>query len=110
MLITRYARRNLQRQHGRSALTVVAVMLAVGLTITGNTLIDGLLGHLMEEFAVTTGHVRLRHPEYDRLSRFDPLDYTVDRVAERTAALERVEKVTAVAPRIRFGMMLQYTD
>ena len=60
MLLARYARRNLTRQRGRSVLTAVAVTLAVALIIVGTTLIDGLLGHVMEEYVVHTGHVRVR--------------------------------------------------
>ncbi len=110
MLLGRYARRNLERQLGRSLLTAFAVTLAVGLTIIGTTLVDGLFGHIMEEFAAGTGHVRLRHPEYDRLSRFEPLDYLVGDATGRAAQLEALPEVERALPRLRFGLMLQHTD
>ncbi len=110
MMLTRYARRNLSRHPGRSMLTAVAVISAVALIIVGTTLIDGLVGHMMEEYATHTGHVRVRHPEYDRLSRFEPLDYTVDATGERVTRLEALPDVVGVMPRLRFGMMLQFTD
>jgi putative ABC transport system permease protein len=110
MLLSRYARKNLRRQPGRSLLTITAVTLAVGLIIIGTTLVDGFFGHVMEEFAVNTGHVRLRHPEYDRKSRFEPLDFAVGDVTLRTAQLERAPVVRRVLPRLRFGIMLQHTD
>lgn len=110
MLLVRYARRNLSRQRGRSLLTVLAVGLAVGLVIVGTTLIEGLVNNFLEEYARNTGHVRVRHPRYDQLSRFEPLEYTVTESAARERALAALPGAVAVLPRIRFGMMLQYTD
>jgi putative ABC transport system permease protein len=110
MLLTRYARRNLTRHPGRSALTAVAIISAVALMVLGTTLLDGLIGHMMGEYALQTGHVRVRHKEYDRQSRFEPLDYTVDRVGERAEKLEALPEVTGALPRLRYGLMLQFTD
>src|SRR4051812_18585105 len=110
MLIVKYARRNVQRQHGRSLLTGVAMVMAVALVIVGTTLIDGMWAHIVEEYIVHTGHVRVRHPSYDKLSRFEPLEYTVGGLGRRIADLEAIPGVVRVLPRLRFGVMLQYTD
>ncbi len=109
-LLVRYAFRNLARQKARTLLTTTAVVLAVGLVMVGDTVIGGLTANLMDSMSRTTGHLRLRHVEYEKESRFSPLDFTIsDRRAlvEKLSALEEVERVQ---PRITFRMMVQYTD
>lgn len=109
-MILRYAARNLARHRIRTALTTVAVVLAVGLIIVANALLDGMNTHVFQQFTVQTGHVRVQHEAYERESRFGALDYTVDKRRERQAAMEAVAGVTRVQARIRFGAMLQSTD
>lgn len=110
MLLLRYAQRNLSRQRGRSVLTATAVALAVALVVVGTTLIEGLVSDFLQEYVRNTGHARVRHARYDQLSRFEPLEYTIDNTAARLQAIDKLPNVTDALPRIRFGVMLQHTD
>ena len=109
-MILRYAARNLMRHRTRTVLTTLAVVLTVGLIIVANTLLDGLNAHVLSQFSVETGHVRLQNPQYEKESRFAPLDHSIGgrrAISERLLALPSVVRVQ---PRIRFGMLVQYTD
>lgn len=109
-VLIRYAARNLRRQKARTVLTTTAVVLAVGLVMVGDTVIGGITANLMDAMSRTTGHLRFRHLDYEKESRFSPLDYTLD---ERQALSERLAGLTEVVrvqPRINFRMMVQYTD
>ena len=110
MFLYRYAVRNLTRHKLRTSFTTLAVSLAVGLVVVGNTFIAGLGEHTLSEFTRFTGHVQLRHTEYEKQWRFRPLDYTVKPFEELRGKLKTVPGVVSVLGRIDFNLMLQYTD
>ncbi len=108
----KYALRNLARQRTRTALTVLAVALGVGLVMVGGTFLDGIGEDMIAQFARTTGHVRLRHPDYEKESRFNPLEFNIQgyrALREKLVALPDA-RVKAVLPRLTFRAMVQYTD
>ncbi len=110
MFLIRYAARNLTRQKVRSVLTTAAVAFAVGLVVLGNTFINGLGEHTLAEFTRFTGHVQLRHADYDKEWRFAPLDLTVNDFTPLREKLTAVPGVVGVLGRIEFSVMVQYTD
>ncbi len=109
-MLTRYAWRNIARHKGRSALTTFAVIISVALLLVGHAMIAGLKHHVVGEFAKQTGDVRLRHADYEREARFDPLEYTVGDFEALRAALVEVPGVRAVLGRVQFRVMVQSTD
>lgn len=110
MFLFRYALRNLLRHRIRTALTTLAVSLAVGMVLIGATFIAGLGESVMTEFTRMTGHVRLRNAQYEKESRFEPLEYSVKGwrgLRDKLLALPGVKRVQA---RLSFRVLLQYTD
>ncbi len=106
----RYALRNLSRHKLRTVFTTTAVAFAVGLVVVGNCFITGLGDYSLAEFTRFTGHVELRHKDYQKRARFRPLDYHVDGFSGLRQKLNAVDGVEAVLGRIDFGVLLQYTD
>jgi len=109
-MLTRYAWRNISRHKARSALTTLAVVISVALLIVGHAVLTGLSQHVVGEFAKQTGDVRLRHAEYEREARFDPLEYTIGGFDALAAELAGVPGVRAVLGRVQFRVMVQSTD
>jgi ABC-type lipoprotein release transport system permease subunit len=110
MLMLRYAIRNLTRHRLRTTFTTLAVAFAVGLVVVGNTFIAGLAEHTLAEFTRFTGHVELRHKDYQKQWRFKPLDYNVAGFSALREKLLTVDGVKAVLGRVDFNVMLQFTD
>jgi putative ABC transport system permease protein len=109
-MLLRYAWRNISRHPTRSALTTFAVIVSVAMLLVGHAMIEGLRAHVVNEFAKQTGDVRLRHPDYERESRFDPLEYNIDAYGALHERLMDVSGVRQVLGRIQFRVMVQYTD
>lgn len=109
-MLFRYAFRNISRHRGRSALTIVAVALAVGLVTLAHALLVGFEDNLIHEFTRQSGHVRLRTHEYSKNERFEPLFHTIEGVRQLRDRLLATDGVRYVAPRTRFGIIVQYTD
>ena len=109
-MLARYAWRNMSRHRTRSALTTFAVVVSVALLLVGHAMLEGLRTHVVAEFAKQTGHVRLRNPDYERESRFDPLEYNIHDFAALRARLLAVPGVTKVLGRVQMRAIVQYTD
>ncbi len=109
-MLGRYAWRNITRHPARSALTIGAVIISVCLLLVGFAMITGLQAHVIHEFAKQTGHVRLRNAQYERESRFDPLEFNIPNFEKLRADLRGVPGVTDVLGRVQFRAMIQYTD
>lgn len=106
----RYAARNLSRHRLRTAFTIMAVAFAVGLVVVGNCFITGLGDFSLAEFTRFTGHVELRHTDYQKRWRFKPLDYNIANFQALREKLAKVDGVKAVLGRIDFNLLVQYTD
>lgn len=109
-MLLRYAWRNISRHPTRSVLTTFAVVVSVAMLLVGHAVLAGLRAHIVAEFAKQTGDVRLRHPDYERESRFEPLEYNLGGFNELREKLEKVPGVRRVMGRIQFRVMVQYTD
>lgn len=109
-MLLRYAWRNISRHRTRSALTTFAVVLSVALLFVGHAMLTGLRAHVVGEFAKQTGDVRLRHPDYERESRFDPLEYNIVGFAALRERLLARPDVRQVLGRVQFRVIVQSTD
>ena len=87
----RYAARNLSRHRLRTAFTIMAVAFAVGLVVVGNCFITGLGDFSLAEFTRFTGHVELRHTDYQKRWRFKPLDYNISSVQALREKLVKID-------------------
>jgi putative ABC transport system permease protein len=110
MLELRYGWRNLLRSRGRTALTLAAVSLAVGLLVVGSSLITGIGDGIIGDIVRQNGHVRLTAPGFLARQRFRPLSYTITDVDSRIEAMRAAPGVAVVAPRLSFGGLVQFVD
>ncbi len=110
MYLLRYAWRNTTRNRARTLLTTFAVVVSVGLLMVGHAMLTGLQDHIVTEFAKQTGHVRVRHADYERESRFEPLEFNLHGRRALTDGLQATPGVVLAAARIHFRVMVQYTD
>ena len=104
MKLWQIALRNVARNKRRSLLSGTAIAVATLAVVLLFALLAGMLGDSVS-IALTydTGHVRVRHPEFDRYETLSPVHLAVEDaqvVQERLAALP---EVTSVLPRVRFG-------
>lgn len=95
--------RNVGRNRKRSVLSLSAIAVAA----MAITFLFSLLGGMEADLASNltnhfTGEVRLRHESYGDYERFSPLHLRVQNVSEMVAALQAIEEVGAVSPRISF--------
>lgn len=119
MLLLRIAYRNLQRSPARTVISVVAIAAAVLSVLLLKGTVDGIL-ETMEDSTVrlAAGHVRVIDREYRTRERLLSLLYPVDGFADdgepglepMLDAFRRLEPVTDVVPRLRFGGLASRGD
>lgn len=100
--IAKTALRNISRNKRRSLLSGIAI----GVAAMSIVMLFSIIAGMKDDMAVNlktfyTGEVRIRHGEYDKYERYNPLHLTVDwdSAAEVLAANDAV---AAYAPRIQF--------
>jgi putative ABC transport system permease protein len=103
--------RNLGRNKRRTALTALSVLIAMAMVMFLNGMVGGLMGNVIKNYTKNdVGHVSVTTAEYRKRERFMPVTEYVrdaDKVAAAIRAMPGLEsKVTVVAERIRFGVLL----
>lgn len=116
MQLAKIARRNLNRNLVRTSIAVLAVTTVVVIVVFARGLMVGITE---SSFALYIdnffGHVRITDEEYELREALLPLDYPVDGfnrggAGEMIAAIEEVDNVKYVLPRIRFGAVAGIDD
>ncbi len=109
--LVRMAWRNLGRHRGRTALSLLAIVMGVFVVVIAKGVIDGMVGSwLTYSINLDSGHVRIIQPEYRLKERTLSLSYPVG--DDETPAgviideIRSVPEVQVATGRIRFGMML----
>ncbi|HBK60355.1 MAG TPA: hypothetical protein DDZ84_06120, partial [Firmicutes bacterium] len=109
--LVRMAWRNLGRHRGRTALSLLAIVMGVFVVVIAKGVIDGMVGSwLTYSINLDSGHVRIIQPEYRLKERMLSLSYPVG--DDETPAgviideIRSVPEVQVATGRIRFGMML----
>ena len=109
--LVKMAWRNLGRHRGRTALSLLAIVMGVFVVVIAKGVIDGMVGSwLTYSINLESGHVRIIQPEYRLKERLLSLSYPVgddetpaDVIIEKIRNLPSAQVATG---RIRFGMML----
>jgi putative ABC transport system permease protein len=103
--------RNLGRHRGRTALSLLAIVMGVFVVVIAKGVIDGMVGSwLTYSINLDSGHVRIIQPEYRLKERTLSLSYPVgDDETPASVIIDKIRSVPEVqvaTGRIRFGMML----
>lgn len=109
--LVKMAWRNLGRHRGRTALSLLAIVMGVFVVVIAKGVIDGMVGSwLTYSINLESGHVRIIQPGYRLKERLLSLSYPVgddatpaDVIIEKMRNLPSAQVATG---RIRFGMML----
>ena len=103
MKLARIAFRNIRRNRRRSLLSGTAIAVAAMAITFLFSYMAGFLGDYESNVVrYVTGHVRIRHAEYDEYEQLNPIHLSVAGYQEVVRKLEAQEGVAAVVPRTRF--------
>jgi len=103
MKLARIAFRNIRRNRRRSLLSGTAIMIATLFITFAFSLIAGMLGDVESNIVrYVSGHVRIRHVEYDENEQLNPLHLSVSEYEQVVRQMESEEEVAAAVPRTRF--------
>jgi len=104
MKLASIAFRNISRNRRRSVLSGTAIGLATLVIVFMFSYIGGIKTDMAQNaFIYDSGHIRIRHKDYDRFETLNPLHLGVTSYRNVITSLEPVENVCLVLPRIRFG-------
>ncbi len=111
MKLANLAFRNIRRNRRRSLLSGVAIALVGMAMVFMFSFLAGMKSDLSGNiFKYITGHVRIRHAEYDANEDLNPLHLGVENVRELLARLDAEEGIAAAVPRIRFFTAIYRDD
>jgi putative ABC transport system permease protein len=111
MKLARIAFRNIRRNRRRSLLSGTAIAVAAMAITFLFSYITGFLGDYQSNVVrYMTGHVRIRHLEYDKNEQLNPLHLSVANYQEVVRKLEAEDGVAAVVPRTRFYTAIYRND
>ncbi len=111
MKLGRIAFRNIRRNKRRSLLSGTAITVATMFITFMFSLIAGMLGDFESNLVrYVSGHVRIRHVEYDENEELNPLHPSVIEYEEVVREMEAEDEVAAVVPRTRFFTAIYRND
>lgn len=103
MKIYKIAIRNISRNKRRSVLSGSAITISVAAIVFLFGLMGGMLSDMTSNiFTYMTGAVRVRHADFDRYERLNPMHLAIPRYKEVLAAIQANPSVEALSPRINF--------
>jgi ABC-type lipoprotein release transport system permease subunit len=107
MKLRKIAFRNVLRNKRRSILSGVAIAIAAMMITVLLSLYAGIGKDMKDNvFSYFTGHIRIRHNDYDENEEMIPLQFGIDKYNTIIARTENIDTVRAVTPRIQFGTAL----
>jgi len=108
MSILRLAARNTRRQMRRSILTAFGIAIAVMTVTFMDAYLIGIMDAFLTSFIrIEAGFIKVLPVEGKDRVRPLPLDEGINNVSHLVEEIGQVEGVTTVAPRIRFGVLLE---
>jgi len=111
MKLGKIAFRNIRRNRRRSLLSGTAIIVATMFITLAFSFIAGMLGDLESNVVrYVSGHVRIRHVEYDENEELNPLHLSVADYEEVVRRIEAEPEVAAVVPRTRFFTAIYRND
>ncbi|RLW68298.1 MAG: hypothetical protein B6D68_03925 [spirochete symbiont of Stewartia floridana] len=103
MKIYKIALRNISRNKRRSLLSASAITIAAAAIVFMFGLFAGLLKDMQTNlWTYMTGAVRVRHADFDKYERLNPMHLAIPGYEELLAVIEADPAVTAASPRINF--------
>jgi len=98
------ALRNMGRNRRRSFLSALALGITALSMVFVFSLLDGLFTDMKKNLiGFSTGHISIRHSEYEKKKILQPLGYSVQNPFEFAQALEAQPQILQALPRIPFG-------
>jgi len=111
MKLSSLAFRNIRRNRRRSLLSGAAIALVGMAMVFMFSFIAGMKADMSGNiFKYVTGHLRIRHAEYDANEDLNPLHLGVENAGGLLARLDEAEGVSAAVPRIRFFTAIYRND
>ncbi len=111
MAILKLATRNLRRNRRRTAITLAALIIGVGVMVVLRGFINGQQRVIIENIVQgRLGVVQVHHKGYVKNVLTSPLNLDMVDTPELRAKIAAVPGVKAVAPRIEFGAMISTPD
>lgn len=100
--------KNLWRNTHRTAITISAIFFAVILSVTANSLQDGVFDNFIKNMVgYYTGYIQIHQQGY---WDHPVLDNSLERKPEYEAAIARQNNITAIAPRIESYALASFED
>ncbi|NMB25406.1 MAG: ABC transporter permease [Firmicutes bacterium] len=107
MFLAKIAFRNLSRHRLRTFVSILAIAFSVLIVVFARGYVTGMVdATVADHIYYDSGHIKISHEEYLAQRRLLPLDYPIDSLTDTIAALQTVENVDMVVPRLRFGAMV----
>lgn len=101
MKLTRIALRNIGRNRRRSILSASATAVATMAMVAMAAYINGMLLDVQANVSdLVTGHVQVRHQDYDRYEQLNPLHLRVERPEELLSRIDRSPDAAAAVARL----------
>lgn len=111
MKLSKLAFRNIRRNSRRSLLSGGAIAIAAMAIVFMYSLAGGMMEDLSNNvFNYITGHIRIRHIDYDANEELNPLHLRIEDYEKIVTELEKQEKVQEVVPRIQFFTAIYRND
>ena len=110
--LSKLAFKNLFRSKSRTIVSMVAIAFAVMIVVFAKGLIEGMIDSVSaDHIHYNSGHIKVIDEDYYKRERLLTLHYPVDGfdgqgLEEMITALESVEGVEMVIPRLKFGAMV----
>lgn len=107
MFVGKMAFRNLSRHRLRTFVSILAIAFSVLIVVFARGYVTGMVdATVADHIYYDSGHIKIAHEEYLAQRRLLPLNYPVDNLTDTIAALQTLENVDMVIPRLRFGAMV----
>ncbi len=103
--------KNLKRNKKRSFLTILSVFSAAMIVGLAQGWISGLMDFYIDMYIKNqTGLVRIASDEFIKRERFMPVEENIQDADILVSEIKKIPGVTAVEPRVRFGILLSNGD
>ena len=103
--------KNLKRNKKRSFLTILSVFSAAMIVGLAQGWISGLMDFYIDMYIKNqTGLVRIASDEFIKRERFMPVEENIQNADILVSGIKKIPGVTAVEPRVRFGILLSNGD
>jgi len=112
--LLKMAFRNIGRNKRRTALSAIAISIAVMIVLVMRGYIGGTVDSMFDSLTrIEAGHIKITHPEYNRKADMMPLEYMVNgfdggSYKQLIPVLESVQGIKIIAPRIKLGVLLSF--